>query len=210
VAVKGEGKTIQWIRDHINHQGDCCLIWPFFRNPNGYGQLGYLGKGHYAHRLMCEMAHGAPAMLEHEAAHSCGNGHMGCANPKHLSWKTPSGNRLDCRTHGTEARHFDGNRGRLTDEQVLQIRTLQGKKTQAEIAFIFGVSQPTIRDIFLGRSHTRPSKIRHYSAEEDAQIRAAVDRGCSFQEISEIIGRPVKGVSAYIYRSGLTLGRRTA
>ena len=207
MTTKGNGKTIQWLRDHVNHDGDYCLIWPFNRNPNGYGQLGYLGKSGYAHRMMCEMAHGPAPSPEHEAAHSCGNGHMGCAHPKHLSWKTRSENRRDCQQHGTQRRARSATEGRLTPAQVLGIRALKGKKTQAEIAFTFGVSEPTIRDIFLGRSHARPPKIKFYTPEEDAKIREAISLGYNMPQIAAFVGRPVGAVSGRVYRLGLKSGQ---
>lgn len=215
MATKGNGKAIQWLRDHVNYDADYCLIWPFYRNPNGYGQFGYLGENHWAHRYMCELANGPPPSAEHEAAHSCGNGDGGCANPKHVSWKTKSGNLLDCGEHGTQARNIHGPGGRLSPEQVQQIRDLKGKKTQAEIALMFGVHEPTIRDIYLGRTYTRARKINLYTPEDDAKIREAVARGCNFRQIAEIVGRPVHAVSARTYRIGLKSGqppapRRTA
>lgn len=88
MSKRGEGKTIKWLRAHTDYSHDWCLIWPFVSKLHGYGQFGYLGKNYYAHRFMCELAHGpAPSPL-HEAAHSCGRGHEGCVNPQHLSWKT--------------------------------------------------------------------------------------------------------------------------
>lgn len=207
MTTKGNGKTIQWLRDHVDYNADYCLVWPFNRNPNGYGQLGYLGKSGYAHRMMCEMAHGPAPNPDYEAAHSCGNGHMGCASPKHLSWKTKSENRMDCREHGTNGRHNDGSKGRLTDEQVQGIRDLKGKKTQAEIAGIFGVSEPTVRDIFLGRSHKGPSKIKHYTSEEDDKIREAVRRGYNFTQMAVFVGRPAHAVMGRTYRLGLRSGQ---
>jgi hypothetical protein len=203
MTTKGQGKAYRWLVDHKGHDGDYCLIWPFYRNPNGYGQLGYLGESYWAHRFMCELVHGAPPTPEHEAAHSCGNGSGGCANPKHLSWKTRTGNLLDCREHGTQARSCNGNKGRLTDDQVMQIRALKGKKTQDEIAFTFGVSPPTVRDIFLGRSHAAPSKIKHWKPEEDEQLAKLLQDGLTHEEIAKIIGRPQKAVSGHAARLGL-------
>lgn len=122
MSNRGSGKTIQWIQDHLSYpHDDWCLIWPFSRT-RGYGQFGYLGKGYYAHRYMCELVHGAAPSPEHQAAHSCGNGVEGCVNPKHLSWKTQSENQLDCRQHGTQAKSYDGISGRLSAEQAHQIR----------------------------------------------------------------------------------------
>lgn len=60
MATKGEGRAYQWLLDHQEHDGDYCLIWPFYRNPNGYGMLGYNGDNHWAHRFMCELANGPP------------------------------------------------------------------------------------------------------------------------------------------------------
>lgn len=207
MTTKGNGKAFRWILDHKDHDGDCCLIWPFYRNPNGYGMLGHLGEQYWAHRVMCEKAHGPAPSQDHEAAHSCGNGHMGCAHPKHLSWKTRSENLLDCREHGTQARSRHGSKGYLTNEQVMAIRSLKGKKTQDEIALTFGVSPPTIRDIFLGRSHTRPPKINFYSPKEEAILRAEVAKGCNFIEIAKTLGKSHSSVSMKAYRLGIRSGK---
>lgn len=57
----GEGKGIQWLRAHVQHADDACLIWPFCRHQgDGYGRLGYLGKMFLAHRLMCILVNGEP------------------------------------------------------------------------------------------------------------------------------------------------------
>lgn len=207
MAGKGEGKAYKWIQDHRNHDGEYCLIWPFYRNPNGYGQLGYLGQSYWAHRMMCDLVNGPPPSPDHEAAHSCGNGAGGCAHPKHLSWKTKSENLLDCSEHGTQARSYHGSKGKLTDTQVDEIRTLRGKMTQSEIAIRFGVSDPTVRDILLGRTHTRPSKIKHFTAEEDAKIKEGISRGYNFRQVGEFVGRSTLAVSNRAYRMGLKSGQ---
>lgn len=194
MAKKGEGKAYQWLLDHLSYDADYCLIWPFYRNPNGYGQMGHNGQSYWAHRFMCELAHGPAPSPDHEVAHSCGNGAGGCAHPKHLSWKTKSENLLDCREHGTQSRVRKGS-ARLTDSQVEQIRDLKGKKTQAEIAFTFGVSEPTVRDIFLGRSHG-PSKVKFFTPEEDAKIRELGASGkYNYSQIARAIGRDMGSVS---------------
>jgi hypothetical protein len=133
MATKGNGKAIQWIRDHQDYEHkDWCLMWPFYRL-RGYGSFGYLGKSYYAHRFMCELVHGKPPTPDHQAAHSCGNGHLGCVNPHHLSWKTQSENQLDCREHGTQAKNKRGTRGKLTMAIADQIRALKGVKLQWQI-----------------------------------------------------------------------------
>lgn len=152
-ADRGRGKGIQWVREHVNYTGEFCLIWPFSRNPEtGYALFGFEGQMYYVHRYMCELKNGPPPTPQHEAAHSCGNGHGGCANPNHLSWKTPSENAKDCRAHGTQAKHRNGRRGHLSAADVIQIRALRGRMTQRAIADQFGCSPSTVRDIFTGRS----------------------------------------------------------
>lgn len=152
VHNRGNGAAVRWLREHASYDGDGCLIWPFARLKNGYGTLAYLGDCHYAHRFMCELVNGPPPSPLHETAHSCGKGHEGCAHPKHLSWKTKSGNMLDSKRHGT---HIRSRRNRLKPEQVAHIRALKGTMTQAEIAGMFKISEPTVRDIYLGRSHRK-------------------------------------------------------
>lgn len=166
---KGKGFGYRWLIEHIGHQGDDCLKWPMYRL-HGYGNFGYLGKRHYAHRFMCELVYGPPPSPRHEAAHSCGRGHEGCVNPKHLSWKTKSENLLDCSAHGTQARSHYGTRGKLTKDQADEIRGLKGVKTQWQIAEIFDISESTVSDIWLGRTHTRAHKKNYWSPEEDAKL----------------------------------------
>lgn len=150
---RGKGKAIKWLRDHVAYpHKDWCLIWPFSRT-RGYGGFCYMGKHQVAHRFMCELVHGLPPSPEHHAAHSCGNGEDGCVNPWHLFWKTPSANSLDKRLHGTAYR--EGRNNKLTPQQVLEIRGLRGKKTQDDLAEMFGVGRQNIGAILTGRSWTK-------------------------------------------------------
>jgi hypothetical protein len=138
---KGKGQGIAWLKAHVAYQGDDCLPWPLSRdNRVGRGRVGYNGKHLWAHRLMCILAHGEPPTPKHQAAHSCGKGHYGCCNPRHLSWKTNSENQLDRRKNGNMLRNRSGWRGNLSPEQRAEIVALKGKKPQVEIAKQFGVS----------------------------------------------------------------------
>lgn len=151
-SVRGQGETVRWLKDHANHRESDCLIWPFSRLKNGYGNFGTNGRQHYAHRFMCELVNG-PAPPNHECAHLCGNGHLGCVNPNHLSWKTKSANGRDSWRHTPKVRNHWGSRGRLNADQVNAIRQLRGKETQSKIASMFKISEPSVRDIFLGRTY---------------------------------------------------------
>ena len=151
---KGDGEGIRFLRALLVNAPDDCVIWPFFRDSHvGRGRLGHDGKHYWAHRLMCQMAHGDPPTSAHtDAGHLCGKGHTGCVNPKHLAWRTKAENQLDRREHGTTQKSYWGRKGKLTLEQVIEIRSLRGKKTQIEIAAMFNISDTNVRAIQNGRT----------------------------------------------------------
>ena len=207
MAVKGDGKTHNWIQDHQNYpHDDWCLIWPFFRDKNGRGVISVGGKRQYAHRAMCRIVHGEPPSPEHGTAHSCGNGHLGCVNPNHLSWKTQAENLKDCAQHGTQPRHHLGPRGHFSQEEVAQIRRLLQTQTQLSIAQLYGVTESTISDIARGRYYARPPKIDYWTPDEDAKLKEAIARGYNFRKAAEFIGRPHGATTARAYRIGLKSG----
>ena len=81
--------------------GEECLEWPYTQNGVGYGQI---RKGHkklLVSRIVCEAVNGPPPTPQHEVAHNCGRGHLGCCNPQHLRWATRAENQADRRIHGT-------------------------------------------------------------------------------------------------------------
>lgn len=149
-AKRGEGQCHKWLVAHVDHDGDACLIWPFFRMPTGYGSFGYLGNAHYAHRFMCELVKGPPPTSKHYASHECGKGHEGCVHPKHIDWKTPYDNAIDRLKHGNN-RKAGGPRDILNAEKASEIRALKGVMTQYELAAVYKVSRETISSIHTGR-----------------------------------------------------------
>lgn len=200
---KGQGKAYKWLVDHLNFDGEECLIWPFSRT-RGYGGFSHMGERYYAHRFMCELVHGAPPSPLHEAAHSCGRGHDGCVHPGHVSWKTKSENLLDCAGHGTQARSHYGTKGFLTADQAAQIRGLKGVKTQWQIAEQFGVSESTISDIWLGRTHSRKHKRDYWTEEEDKKLFEGVSQGMKREALSAHVGRSKLSINSRLYRIRLS------
>lgn len=144
------GTRQRWLLEHVSHQGETCLIWPFSRDHRGYGRATMDGVSHTASRIMCELAHGAPPEPDLQAAHNCGNGHLGCVHPQHLRWDTVTGNHADKIAHGTHIQGEDQGSSKLTEGQVLEIRALKGKLTQREIGERYGIAQTTV-----GRIHRR-------------------------------------------------------
>lgn len=128
----------------IPFRGNDCLIWPYAKNPSGYGAIGVHGRKREVHRLACIAANGEPPTPKHQAAHNCGNGHLGCCNPKHLRWDTIKGNFADKKKHGTYTRGEDHPVAKLTQVEVLEIRSLAETMSQSEIAAKFGVANSTV------------------------------------------------------------------
>lgn len=131
----------------LAYEGDSCFPWPYGKDRKGYGQLWVDGKTHLVSRLVCEETHGAPPTRAHQAAHSCGRGHLGCVTKRHLSWKTPAENQADRLVHGTHSRGELVNGAKLTESQVLEIHAMKGTMLQKEIAANFCISQRTVSDI---------------------------------------------------------------
>lgn len=141
-----------WLKERVNYANDDCLIWPFFRDPRkGYGKMGYLGKIWWAHRLMCTFAHGPAPTPKHQTAHSCGNGHLGCVNPLHLSWKNNRENSLDRSGHG----RWKYQPRRLSKEIVARLKLRQGSKTIEATATEFGISNSLVQYHWYGHKTWR-------------------------------------------------------
>lgn len=167
---KGKGKCASWIFDNVGYTGDDCLIFPYARLVDGYGQFGYMGEMKRAHVFMCELAHG-PSPEGYEAAHNCLKGHTGCCNPRHLEWKTRSANQRDRYVNERKSRKGTPH-ARLTPEQVEEIRRLRGIETQQSLADRFGVSRTNI--IMVQKGETWNEKSRPFLSTDDVrQIRFA-------------------------------------
>ena len=134
----------------MQFDGDECLIWPFKSDKDGYARATFGGKRIYVHRLLCERVNGAPLTTLHLTAHNCGNGHLGCVNPKHLRWATPKENRDDMIGHGTNPAGERNPSAKLKSDQVHAIRTYRGSMTISALANKYAVSESTIYTIRAG------------------------------------------------------------
>ena len=120
--IADKGSTERFLREHVNHDGQDCLIWPYARNAAGYGLAVVGGKQSLASRWMCVLAHGNPDDPKHEAAHSCGNGNLGCVNPRHIRWASHRENMSDTLIHGTRNRGERNGKTTITEQDVRDIR----------------------------------------------------------------------------------------
>lgn len=116
------GDPEQYIRDHLNYQGNGCLWWPYGTNNKGYGLACIGGVQKTASLWMCILVNGEPPEAGMVAAHDCGNGHLGCIHPKHIRWKTHRENMQDKKEHGTEIYGERNGKTKLTEQDVRAIR----------------------------------------------------------------------------------------
>lgn len=134
------------------YEGEDCLVWPFGRDSAGYARAKYQGAMHKASRVVCLFAHGEPPNAQDYACHTCGNGHGGCVNGKHLRWGSPKENQSDRIKDGTDGRGERHPMVKLTEADVAIIRALRGVETGRDLAKRFGVAASTITVIQKGRS----------------------------------------------------------
>lgn len=156
-AVNGTGKAFRgepaaFFSEALLYDGDGCLTWPFSRNASGYGTI-FAPKGDdtIVSRKICRAIHGDPPNENYHAAHSCGNGHLGCVAPKHLSWKLPAENSEDKKQHGTfwnKSRGSNHRSSKLTENQVREIRANQGFQTADDAAKQYFVTRGAIVAIY--------------------------------------------------------------
>lgn len=148
--IKTRGHVQQYFLDTIKVDTDKCLVWPYYRNPTGYGQVGYKNKLWLVHKLALVLTKGEAPKPDLQAAHSCGNGNIGCFNPKHLRWATRAENMAEMVKHGRSVQGEKHHMNKLKTEQILSIR--EDKRPNYILADIYSVSQVTISDIRRRRS----------------------------------------------------------
>lgn len=154
----GDGKTspgdrMRFFTDVVlPYQGDGCLSWPYSRNRAGYGRMTVNGRSASVCRAVCEAMYGPPPTPNHEAAHSCGKGHEGCVNPRHLRWATSAENKADQVFHGTAPFGEQNPAARLSDADVFRIRGLRGKMSRPQIAALFGITPHHVTAIQVRRA----------------------------------------------------------
>jgi hypothetical protein len=151
-VVKRRGEAIRFLTETaFKHTADECLIWPFTKS-KGYGWVSWNGKGYTVPRAVCEYVHGPAPSEDHQTAHLCGKGHLGCCAPSHLRWATAAENAADKVTHGTLKRGETQWRAILTEDQVRAIRALKGQMTPKDIAKRFSIHRETVYGIINRRA----------------------------------------------------------
>jgi len=129
-------------------KGESCWQWTAGDNGEGYGRFRHDNQKVGAHRFSWEFHFGdiPDSML---VCHKCDN--PGCVNPDHLFLGTNQDNMNDMVKKGRNKIRVGAanNKTKLNVEKVKTIRFLysKGNHTQRELAKMFGVGQPCIKDI---------------------------------------------------------------
>lgn len=147
------GAAQRFIREvAVSYDRDDCLIWPFYRNNRGYACVRDGGRSmRSAARVVAELALGLPSDATFDTAHSCGNGHLGCVNPRHLRWATRTENMADTAAHGTKLNGARNPNAKLDERTAIEIRTMRGRAKQALVAAKFNISVPQVSAIQRGQ-----------------------------------------------------------
>lgn len=132
--------VVQWLRDHADHSGEECLLWPFGSSPSYASVKRPLGGYTKAHRMMCEFAHGEPPRPTDVAKHSCDN--KQCVNPQHLSWGSHAENVAEAAARGRLLIGERAPRAVLSEEDVRLARMMRATgATYQDLENAFGVSK---------------------------------------------------------------------
>lgn len=134
---------------------DECIYWPYSKNNMGYAQInekGAAGK-RLVTRRVCLAVYGEAPTPTHVAAHGCGNGHLGCINPRHLRWAMPAENSQEMVAHGRSSRGRSMAKIPLNAKQILEIyRRAHAGENQYQIASEFGIAQTAVSSIKRGKN----------------------------------------------------------
>ena len=146
-GAASRAEIASWIEKFSKVDSDECTIWPFGRDTYGYAMLGSVR----VHRVVCEQANGKPKDGA-VARHTCGNGHLGCINRRHLVWGSRKDNQQDMVSHGRSLRGRRARSNVLSSDDVRRIRALDGTASHSEIAEQFGVSRSNVSAILAKKS----------------------------------------------------------
>lgn len=134
-----------WSKVKIGSSDDC-WEWQGGVNSTGRGVYWYNGSSIHAHRFVWTITNGdiPDNML---VCHHCDNGK--CVNPKHLFLGTQKDNMQDMVSKGRKVtlRGSNDPKSKLTESDVLRIRSLYGEYSQYKLARMFNVSRSTISAI---------------------------------------------------------------
>lgn len=146
------GEPIAWVHNIVGYANDDCVEWPFARGSKGDSIIVVDGALTSASRYLCRLVNGDPENPKMHAAHSCGNGHLGCMNPSHLRWATVQENCADRIEHGTANRGSRHGNSKLSKKEILAIRENVRNEMQKTLARRYKISTSHVSAIINGKT----------------------------------------------------------
>ena len=142
-----------WAKVNKGESEGGCWLWTAGKR-DGYGRFSVEGRVLSAHRFARELLVG-PIPEGLCCLHKCDT--PACVNPDHLFLGTREDNMADRAAKGRGARGENHGRAKLTEAQVLEIRTVYalGSICQRQIGWWYGVAQATIADVLRGDTWVR-------------------------------------------------------
>jgi hypothetical protein len=98
---RGDFDVWRDVVEHLALDDAGCLVWPWGTFSDGRGQVNVGDGGRQVHRVVFVYFHG-PIPDGLQVNHSCGRGHRGCADPRHLYAGTQVENLADAKRHGVQ------------------------------------------------------------------------------------------------------------
>lgn len=114
-----------------------CWLWLGTLDKYGYGILSVCGKKHFAHRISLTV-HGIEIPSSECALHHCDN--RICVNPEHLYVGSNADNVRDKVQRGRSLAGSKNKNAKLTEQQVLEIRSLDISSSVAAARYGVGIS----------------------------------------------------------------------
>ena len=144
--IKVEAKLI-WYRKINSLTG--CWVWTGNKDKIGRGSMRIDGKTYRPHRIAAEIF--LPNYVSWlQVNHKCDN--PSCFNPDHLYMGTQQDNITDCVKRGRFKYHKpdtgeNSNFAKLTEKQVLEIRSRYPDETLEQLADAFGICKSNVSQI---------------------------------------------------------------
>lgn len=145
---------IQRFYSRIAIQPNGCYLWTEPKKEGGYGQITINGQSCQAHRISYFLSRGF-IIDELHVLHNCPDGDdPGCVAPNHLWQGTNKENMEDMITKGHNKRlsHEQHPMAKMTEEDVLLLRSEHCRFTHTQLAEMFKISRRQVRRLIMGTS----------------------------------------------------------